>query len=231
MLSLYAPSALCQSVASNVLTDARAVAAQNRIETSINYAGDEVLEDATTLHVYTKEEMDYLIEKGKHLEIIAKVDKCQFTQDIEDRARIVGMPSFQFAFGDMLIKGVCVKSDPMLGINYLQKSADSGYAPALERLSLYYEKGYLVGENKRLSEIYMKAAASMGYESARLRWVDMLVRGFGSPKQYEEAYSWLHHTNFFDEYRKAKSEYLKQELAKLMPANVIAKAKAYYHEL
>jgi hypothetical protein len=37
----------------------------------------------------------------------------------------------------------------------------------------------------------MHTAAALGSKTARLNWADMLIRGFGSPTLYEEAYGWL----------------------------------------
>lgn len=202
------------------VTDAQAMVAQKAIESILEKYKD----DNTSVNVYTVDELNTYVEQGIHFQVIQDRDKCQFTPDIEDRARIVGMPAFEFVWADMLISGVCVKQDVELGLDYLQKSVDHAYAPAMIRIADYYERGYLLPKNKNKSVLYMRAAASLGSRTARLEWADMLVRGLGSPSFYEEAYSWLYHSIYLSDYEKTKSAYLKEEMRKLMPSNVIARA-------
>lgn len=202
------------------VTDAQALVARKAIESTLEKYKD----DNSSVNVYTVDELNTYVETGVHFKIIRDRDKCQFTPDIEDRARIVGMPAFEFVWGEMLISGVCVKQDVELGLDYLQKSVDHAYAPAMIKLSDYYERGYLLPRNKEKAVTYMRAAAALGSKAARLQWADMLVRGLGAPAYYEEAYSWLYHSIYFSEYEKVKSAYLQDEMKKLMPPNVIARA-------
>lgn len=208
------------------VTDAQALAARKAIESTLEKYKD----DNTAVNVYTVDELNTYIETGVYYQVIRDRDKCQFTPDIEDRARIVGMPAFEFVWGDMLISGTCVKQDIELGLDYLRKAVDHAYAPAMIKLSDYYERGTFVPQNKDRAITLMRAAAAMGSRSARLQWADMLVRGLGAPAYYEEAYSWLYHSMYFNEYDKIKSEYLQKQMLKMMPANVIARAKSsgYY---
>ena len=74
---------------------------------------------------------------------------------------------------------------------------------------------------------YMHTAAALGSKSARLGWADMLIRGYGDASLYEEAYAWLYHTTYEDEYSKIKKEYLENELKKHLPANVIARNQMF----
>lgn len=55
----------------------------------------------------------------------------------------------------------------------------------------------------------------------------MLTRGLGSPLDYEEAYSWLHHTTIADEKQHAEARRLLNKLAARMPASIVTRAKAY----
>lgn len=208
-------------------TDARAMAAKEVLEYSLQqYQGE-----TNTVQMYSSTELNQFVDQGVHLDIIEKRDHCQFTPDIEDRARIIGMPVFEYVFADMLINGRCVKQDIDLGLDYLNKSVAQGYVPALEKMSFYYEKGYFVSKNLKRAALYMKTAASLGSINARLGWADMLVRGFGHPSMYEEAYSWLYHSYYHDLYRRNKSEYIQAQLEKRMPPNIVARAKAYDQSL
>ncbi len=193
---------------------------------SLDYSLQKYSEETATVAMYSSEEMNSLVESNSHLSRIKDTDKCQFTPDIEALARKVGVSVFEFVWGDMLLTGTCVQQDVSLGLSYMQKSIDHAYAPAYERLARYYEKGYLVGKDVTKSEIYMKVAASLGSEAGRLGWADMLVRGYGSPSMYEQAYSWLYHSTYSTEYSRSKSEYLKTQLEQKMPANIIARAIA-----
>ena len=202
------------------VTDAQALVARKAIESTLEKYKD----DNTSVNVYTVDELNTYVETGVYMQVIHDRDKCQFTPDIEDRARIVGMPAFEFVWGDMLINGVCVKQDVELGLDYLNKSVSHGYAPAMIKLSDFYERGFLVSRDRRRAISLMRAAASLGSNTARLQWADMLVRGLGAPAYYEEAFSWLYHTIYFSEYERAKSQYLQEQMKKMMPANIVARA-------
>ena len=73
----------------------------------------------------------------------------------------------------------------------------------------------------------MHTAAALGSKTGRLGWADMLVRGFGSPQLYEEAFSWLYHADYSDPYSKDKQIFLQGELQKRMPTNVVARDMAF----
>lgn len=208
------------------VTDAQALVAQKAIESTLEKYKD----DNTQVNVYTVDELNTYVENNIHFKIIRDRDKCQFTPDIEDRARIVGMPAFEYVWADMLISGVCVKQDVELGLDYLAKAVDHAYPPAMIKMSDFYERGHLLPRDRKQAVALMRAAASLGSRTARLAWADMLVRGLGAPAYYEEAYSWLYHSIYFNDYEKVKSDYLQTQMQKMMPANVIARAQSdgYY---
>lgn len=219
-------SAIAAGSAYDRVTDAQAMVAQKAIESTLEKYKD----DNTQINVYTVDELNTYVENNIHFKIIRDRDKCQFTPDIEDRARIVGMPAFEYVWADMLISGVCVKKDVELGLDYLAKAVEHAYPPAMIRMSDYYERGHLLPRDRKQAVSLMRAAASLGSRTARLAWADMLVRGLGAPAYYEEAYSWLYHSIYFNDYEKIKSDYLQDQMRKMMPANVIARAQAdgYY---
>lgn len=223
-LALYVGLSSCAmaslSTQYDKVTDAQALSARKAIETTL----EKYKEDNTAVNVYTVDELNTYVESGVYAQVIRDRDKCQFTPDIEDRARIVGMPAFEYVWGDMLVSGLCVKQDVELGLDYLEKAVEHAYAPAMIKLSDYYERGYLVPRNKERAVTLMRAAAALGSRTARLQWADMLVRGLGAPAYYEEAYSWLYHSLYFTDYEKTKSVYLQNEMQKLMPPNIVARA-------
>lgn len=206
-----------------IITDARARAVNSALEKGMQYYRQET----ATISTYNATQLNALIEENKHLKVIETRDQCQFTPDIENRARLVHIPPFGYARADMLINGVCVKQDINLGLPCLESAMQHAYAPALMRLSRFYETGFIVRENKDLAMAYMKTAAQLGSSIARLNWADMLVRGCGGPRQYEEACSRLYATHFADVYLKEKSNYLQRELEKRMPPNVTPRARSF----
>lgn len=229
VVGLFTASPASAAVSSTYdrVTDAQALVARKAIESTLEKYKD----DNTSVNVYTVDELNTYVETGVYIQIIRDRDKCQFTPDIEDRARIVGMPAFEFVWGDMLVSGICVQRDTELGLDYLQKSVDHAYAPAMIRLAEYYEQGHLLPRNKDKAVTLMRAAAALGSKTARLQWADMLVRGLGAPAYYEEAFSWLYHSIYFSEYERAKSAFLQREMRKMMPANIVARAMSdgYYN--
>lgn len=233
ILSLLAPAlglaAVCAPVQAattsfDEITDARAMAAKDVLE----YSMDLYQSETEMVRMYTSTEMDDYIEKDTHLGIISKKDQCQFTPDIEDRARIVGMPVFQHAFADMLITGTCVKKDVEQGLMYFNRAIRQGYAPSMVKMAYYYEKGFYVSRDPDRSHMFLKAAVDLGSVSGRLAFADMLIRGYGDPSMYEDAYKYLYHTQFHDLYTREKSRFLMHELQKKMPPNIVARAAAYH---
>lgn len=177
--------------------------------------------------LYRQDELLNWIEQGRHLQQV-KQDRCQLTQDIEVRAEVMKIPSYQFLWGDMLAWGVCIKPNAELGVKFMWDAANQGLAPALEQLGRYYWKGTLVQKDLLKAETLMREAASLGFQRAQIEWVEMLLQGMGSPLDYEEAYHWLHNTVIGDKALHQKATGLLSRLGNRMPANAIARAKAMH---
>lgn len=177
--------------------------------------------------LYRQDELLNWIEQGRHLQQV-KQDRCQLTQDIEVRAEVMKIPSYQFLWGDMLAWGVCIKPNAELGVKFMWDAANQGLAPALEQLGRYYWKGTLVQKDLLKAETLMREAASLGFQRAQIEWVEMLLQGMGSPLDYEEAYHWLHSAVIGDKATHQKAASLLSRLGNRMPANAIARAKAMH---
>ncbi|WP_421143194.1 tetratricopeptide repeat protein [Aeromonas dhakensis] len=177
--------------------------------------------------LYRQDELLNWIEQGRHLQQV-KQDRCQLTQDIEVRAEVMKIPSYQFLWGDMLAWGVCIKPNAELGVKFMWDAANQGLAPALEQLGRYYWKGTLVQKDLLKAETLMREAASLGFQRAQIEWVEMLLQGMGSPLDYEEAYHWLHSTVIGDKALHQKATGLLSRLGNRMPANAIVRAKAMH---
>ncbi|MFC3912702.1 tetratricopeptide repeat protein [Pseudaeromonas sharmana] len=179
-----------------------------------------------TLQLYGQDELLNWIAQHKHLKRVI-ADQCQLVPDIEARAKVMMLPSYQYLWGDMLLTATCVEKDAALGVEYMWSAAEHGLPAALLRLAQYYDQGKYVQRDRRQAVQLMHEAAALGYTEARMEWVAMLNRGLGSPLDYEEAYSWLHHTVIADPGQHARASKLLRQLAARMPANIVSRAKAY----
>ncbi len=209
----------------DMVTSTKAMVARDSLEAlDLSVVADP---NGANIEMYSPDKMNSIIENNNLEAIVKNLDKCQFTSDIEDRARLVKSPVFMYAWGQMLTSGMCVRLDKELGLGYIRMAADEGYAPAMMMMATYYERGIGVSKNMNVSEQYMHTAAALGSKTARLNWADMLIRGYGSPSLYEEAFGWLYHSDFDDDYSKAKKAYLETQLKKHLPPNVIARNEAF----
>ncbi|WP_462153791.1 tetratricopeptide repeat protein [Pseudoalteromonas piscicida] len=174
--------------------------------------------------LYTQQELLALIEKNQHLARV-KADECQLVKDIEARAEIMALPSYQFLYGDMLAYAVCVDRDVELGLYYMKRAAEQGLAAALEQLGRYYDIGLLVQEDKAMAVTYLREAAALGNLNAQLRLVDAFNQGHGSPRDYEDAYRWLFHSAVADKKLHKRIQVALGQLANKMPDSVVKRAR------
>ncbi len=176
------------------------------------------------VELYTQDELIKLIRENSHLQRV-KADDCQLVQDIEARAEIMKLPSYQFLFGDMLAYGVCVPRDVERGWDFMLQAASQGLPEGLEQIGRYYHLGRLVQKDLAKAIVYLREAAALGNLKARIRLAEILVAGQGSPADFEQTYRWLHHSITADEATHAKINRLKKQLAEKMPARVVANAE------
>ncbi|NNG44070.1 sel1 repeat family protein [Pseudoalteromonas sp. NEC-BIFX-2020_002] len=181
-------------------------------------------EQLAAVPLYTETELLALINKNTHLARV-KADDCQLVQDIEARANKMALPSYQFLYGDMLAYAVCVDRNVELGVYYMRQAAGQGLAAALEQLGRYYDIGRLVQKDKAMAVTYLREASAQGNLKAQLRLVKLFNDGFGSPRDYEDAYRWLFHAMVADKATHQKIETALAQLAKKMPDSVIARAR------
>ncbi|WP_394252994.1 flagellar protein MotX [Vibrio profundi] len=174
--------------------------------------------------IYTEAELINLIENNQHLERV-KADKCQLVEDIVARATRISLPSYEFLYGDMLAWGVCVDQDVELGLYYMENAAHQGLPAALEQIGRYYSRGTLVQQDKERAIPYLREAASMGNLNARIHLAELLLRDYGSPLDYEDAYRWLYNSVTADQRQHKRISVLRNGLEQRMPDNIIARAK------
>ncbi len=174
--------------------------------------------------IYSEAELIRLIEDNKHLERV-KADNCQLVEDIVARATRINLPAYEFLYGDMLAWGVCVPQDVELGLYHIENAAHQGLPAALEQLGRYYSRGILVQQDRERAIPYLREAASMGNIQARIQLAELLLRDYGSPLDYEEAYRWLYNSVTPNKHTHRRIAILRQGLEQKMPQNIIAKAK------
>ena len=177
------------------------------------------------VQIYTDNQLLDLIRDNKHLSQVV-LDECQLVQDIEARANISKMPSYQFLWGDMLAYGVCVKKDISLGLHYMHLAADQGLAEGLEQLGRYYHIGKFMQVDTERAIVYLKTAASLNNLAAQMRLAGLYQQGYGSPLDFPALYSQLHHSLTDDKATHKKISELLTDLASKMPSKVVAQAKS-----
>ena len=185
---------------------------------------NELTEIGEPIPIYTEAELIKLINENKHLEQV-KADSCQLVEDIVARATRISLPSYEFLYGDMLAWGVCVEQDVELGLYYMENAAHQGLPAALEQLGRYYSRGTLVQQDKERAIPYLREAAAMGNLNARIHLAELLLRDYGSPLDYEDAYRWLYNSVTADQRTHKRISILRQGLERRMPQNIIARAK------
>jgi len=176
------------------------------------------------VQIYSDNQLLDLIKENKHLSQVV-LDECQLVQDIEARAIKAQMPSYQFLWGDMLAYGVCVKKDIPLGLHYMRSAADQGLAEGLEQLGRYYHIGKFMQPDLDKAIIFLKEAAALNNLKAQLRLGKIYQKGQGSPLDYPELYSQLHHAVTGDKDTHKEITQVLASLSKKMPENVVNKAK------
>lgn len=181
-------------------------------------------ESPSAVPLYTEPELIALINNNRHLARV-KADDCQLVQDIEARANKMALPSYQFLYGDMLAYNVCVERNVELGVYYMKKAAQQGLAAALEQLGRYYDTGRLVQKDKAMAITYLREASAQGNLKAQLRLVNLFNEGYGSPRDFEDAYRWLFNSMVADKATHKKIERALAKLAQKMPSSVVARAR------
>jgi len=189
-----------------------------RISFANSYDGYEVIQ------LYTQDELNVLIANNQHLQRVKK-DDCQLVEDIEAHALKIKEPSYVYLWGDMLAWGVCVEKNAPLGMHYIEESAKQGLLAAIEQLGRYYEKGVLVQADKTKAITFYREAALQGFLNAKINYGRMLIEGYGSPVDYEDAYSALFHTVISNRTTHQQVQALLSELASRMPEHVVRRAK------
>jgi len=202
----------------------RKVAASLLIVISTTVYSANVAEVGKPIPIYSEAELIKLINENKHLERV-KADQCQLVEDIVARATRISLPAYEFLYGDMLAWGVCVDQDVELGLYYMESAAHQGLPAALERLGSYYSQGILVQQDKERAIPYLREASAMGDLNARIQLAELLLRDYGSPLDYEDAYRWLYHSVTADTRTHKRIALLRKGLAERMPQNIIARAK------
>jgi TPR repeat protein len=125
----------------------------------------------------------------------------------------------------MLAYGVCIKKDVPLGLYYMQTAADQGLAEALEQMGRYHHVGKFMQVDNAKAIVFLKEAAALNNLNAQLRLGEMYDQGLGSPLDYPELYSQLHHAVTDDKKTHKKISQLLASLSEKLPEHIVAQAK------
>ena len=177
------------------------------------------------IQLYTQDELNVLINEGRHLERI-KIDECQFTRDIKDRALILNYPAYLYLWADMNFTSTCIRGNAADGVAALKIAAEKGMPAALYKMGRLFLTGTYVQKDYDSAYRHIHTAASLGYDDAKLTLVNLLATHDGNEGDYVEAYRWLYRTVFADSKRHELAETLLSELRKKMPASEIRKAES-----
>ena len=180
--------------------------------------------DISSIQLYSQDELIRLINQNRHLQRVQD-DRCQLVRDIQARAEILTIPSYQFLWGDMLAWGVCVNRDAELGIDYMRLAAAQGLPAAFEYLGRYHANGILVTQDTPLAVSYFKEAGALGSKPALIQLADLLIAGHGSPYDYENVYLWLYQTVSADKTYRNKVSTRMVALEQKMSPSVIKSAR------
>jgi hypothetical protein len=180
--------------------------------------------DISAIQLYSQDELIRLINQNRHLQRVQD-DRCQLVRDIQARAEILTIPSYQFLWGDMLAWGVCVNRDAELGIDYMRLAAAQGLPAAFEYLGRYHANGILVTQDTPLAVSYFKEAGALGSKPALIQLADLLIAGHGSPYDYENVYLWLYQTVSADKTYRNKVSTRMVALEQKMSPSVIKSAR------
>lgn len=182
------------------------------------------VDDLQVVQLYSQDELLALIRQNLHLKRV-KDDDCQLVKDIEARADIMKLPSYQFLYGDMLAYGVCVPVNVERGWDLMEAAAKQALPEALEQLGRYYQQGKFVQKDLSKAQDYLQEAGAMGNLNAQIRLAELLLSGTGSPVDYETVYRWLHHSVTADKNMHQRIQTALQKLAGRMPEPVLQRAK------
>ncbi|QUM87665.1 sel1 repeat family protein [Moritella sp. 36] len=178
----------------------------------------------SAIELYSDDELNQLIAENTHLKRV-RADECQLVDDIKARAELVRLPTYQFLWGDMLAWGVCVDKNAELGIHYMRAAARQGQPRALEQLGRYYVQGKFVQQDIERAVPLFEQSAKLGFLPAKIQWAELLIQGYGSPYDYQMAYSYLYNTVTADVKMHKKLTLLLAQLENLMPERVVTAAK------
>ena len=178
----------------------------------------------SVIELYSDDELNQLIADNTHLKRV-RADECQLVADIKVRAELVKLPTYQFLWGDMLAWGVCVDKNAELGVYFMRAAARQGLPRALEQLGRYYVQGKFVQQDIERALPLFEQSAKLGFLPAKVQWAELLVQGYGSPYDYQAAYSYLYNTVTADVKMHNKLTILLAQLENLMPKRVVIAAK------
>ena len=185
---------------------------------------DKGADEPELIQLYTQDELNALIRENRHLERV-KIDECQFTRDIKDRAMILNYPAYLYLWADMNFTDTCIKGNIADGVTALKMAADKGMPVAMYKLGGLYLTGTYVQTDFNSAYRYIYNAASLGNDDAKLTLVNLLVNHEGNESDYLLAYHWLFKAVYNDSKKHELANNLLSKLKEKMPVSLVEKAE------
>ncbi len=185
----------------------------------------EKFDEPDLIQLYTQDELNQLIRENRHLDRV-KLDECQFTKDIKDRALILQYPAYLYLWADMNLTNTCIKGRVDEAISAMKMAASKGLPIAFYRIGQFYLKGEYLQQDYNSAYRYTYLAASLGHEDAKLQLVALLATHEGNERDYGTAYRWLYRTVFNDSSKFDMAKKLLAELSNKMPNSLVEKIRA-----
>ena len=177
------------------------------------------------IQLYTQDELNKLILENRHLERV-KLDECQFTKDIKDRALILHYPPYLYLWSDMNLTNTCIHGNIKDAIAAMKMAAGKGMPIALYRIGQFYLKGEYLQQDYNTAYRYTYLSASLGFDDAKLQLVALLATHEGNEADYANAYSWLYSTVFNDPAKFALAKKLLSALENKMPNSMVEEIRS-----
>lgn len=102
-------------------------------------------------------------------------------------------PSAQSLYeqGRNALTGTGVNRNDILGVDYMRRSADMGYAPAQVAMGYFYDTGNFLAQEPQQSVAFYRKAADQGDRLAQWSLGRLYLNNTGVPRDLDQAERWL----------------------------------------
>lgn len=138
-----------------------------------------------------------------------------------------GDPDGQFGLGLLYANGWGVDLNDEAALKWYGLAVEQGHAEAAYNLAVMSANGWGVPQSDAEAFKWYSIAAEHGFTTAQISLGKMYAIGFGAPQDNIEAHKWYNVAAMLDDFN---AEYERDELARMMSAEDIAKAEGLANE-